>query len=90
MPRRLTTVPIVAELIRDRAHLAARPLRQRLVQVPFGLDNPYWEDDPDFAPERHITEIGLPRPAPNGSSPTSSGCSTSSRSTAPARSGNWC
>ncbi|NVI85973.1 wax ester/triacylglycerol synthase family O-acyltransferase [Actinomadura sp. BRA 177] len=56
------TVPIVAELIRDRAHLAARPLRQRLVQVPFGLDNPYWEDDPDFAPERHITEIGLPAP----------------------------
>jgi WS/DGAT/MGAT family acyltransferase len=56
------TVPIVAELIRERAHLAARPLRQRLVQVPLGLDNPYWEDDPDFAPERHITEIGLPAP----------------------------
>ncbi|NKZ07561.1 WS/DGAT/MGAT family O-acyltransferase [Actinomadura latina] len=56
------TVPLVAELIRDRAHLAARPLRRRLVQVPLGLDNPYWEDDPDFAPERHITEIGLPAP----------------------------
>ncbi|GAA1776686.1 wax ester/triacylglycerol synthase family O-acyltransferase [Actinomadura chokoriensis] len=56
------TVPLVAELIRERAHLAARPLRQRLVQVPFGLDNPYWEDDPDFEPERHITEIGLPAP----------------------------
>ncbi|MFA1538551.1 WS/DGAT/MGAT family O-acyltransferase [Actinomadura monticuli] len=56
------SVPLVAELIRDRAHLAARPLRQRLVQVPFGLDNPYWEDDPDFEPERHITEIGLPWP----------------------------
>lgn len=55
-------VPLVAELIRGRAHLAARPLRQRLVQVPFGLDNPYWEDDPDFDPERHITEIGLPAP----------------------------
>ncbi|TMR41487.1 WS/DGAT/MGAT family O-acyltransferase [Actinomadura geliboluensis] len=55
-------VPLVAELIRNRAHLAARPLRQRLVQVPFGLDNPYWEDDPDFDPERHITEIGLPAP----------------------------
>ncbi|MEO3829524.1 wax ester/triacylglycerol synthase family O-acyltransferase [Actinomadura sp. B10D3] len=56
------TVPLVAELIRSRAHLAARPLRQRLVQVPFGLDNPYWEDDPDFEPERHISEIGLPPP----------------------------
>lgn len=56
------TVPHVAELIRARAHLAARPLRQRLVQVPFGLDNPYWEDDPDFEPERHISEFGLPEP----------------------------
>ncbi|MFA1551951.1 wax ester/triacylglycerol synthase family O-acyltransferase [Actinomadura chokoriensis] len=56
------SVPLVAELIRDRAHLAPRPLRQRLVQVPLGLDNPYWEDDPDFEPERHITEIGLPSP----------------------------
>ncbi|GAA1894753.1 WS/DGAT/MGAT family O-acyltransferase [Actinomadura bangladeshensis] len=56
------TVPLVAELVRERAHLAARPLRQRLVQVPFGLDNPYWEDDPDFEPERHISEIGLPAP----------------------------
>src|SRR5688500_5300184 len=56
------TVPLVAELIRSRAHLAARPLRQRLVQVPLGLDNPYWEDDPDFEPERHISEFGLPEP----------------------------
>ncbi|MGI5207294.1 WS/DGAT/MGAT family O-acyltransferase [Spirillospora sp. CA-108201] len=56
------TVPHVAELIRARAHLAARPLRQRLVQVPLGLDNPYWEDDPDFEPERHISEFGLPEP----------------------------
>ncbi|TDC62981.1 wax ester/triacylglycerol synthase family O-acyltransferase [Actinomadura sp. GC306] len=56
------TVPAVAELVRARAHLAARPLRQRLVQVPFGLDRPYWEDDPDFDPARHIFEIGLPAP----------------------------
>ncbi|WP_433463742.1 WS/DGAT/MGAT family O-acyltransferase [Spirillospora sp. CA-128828] len=56
------TVPLVAELIRNRAHLAPRPLRQRLVQVPLGLDNPYWEDDPDFEPERHISEFGLPEP----------------------------
>ncbi|TYK52907.1 WS/DGAT/MGAT family O-acyltransferase [Actinomadura decatromicini] len=56
------TVEGVAELVRSRAHLAARPLRQRLVQVPFGLDRPYWEDDPDFDPGRHIFEIGLPAP----------------------------
>ncbi|MFS2292114.1 MAG: wax ester/triacylglycerol synthase family O-acyltransferase [Actinomadura sp.] len=56
------SVPQVAELVRSRAHLAARPLRQRLVQVPLGLDRPYWEDDPAFDPERHIFEIGLPAP----------------------------
>ncbi|GAA1539942.1 wax ester/triacylglycerol synthase family O-acyltransferase [Actinomadura kijaniata] len=56
------TVAAVADLVRDRAHLAARPLRQRLVQVPLGLDRPYWEDDPGFDPERHIFEIALPAP----------------------------
>ncbi|MFC5745132.1 WS/DGAT/MGAT family O-acyltransferase [Actinomadura rugatobispora] len=56
------TVADVCDLIRERAHLAALPLRRRLVQVPLGLDHPYWEDDPDFAPERHIFEIGLPSP----------------------------
>ncbi|WP_433334205.1 WS/DGAT/MGAT family O-acyltransferase [Spirillospora sp. CA-294931] len=52
----------LVRLVRDRAHLAARPLRQRLVQVPFSLDCPYWEDDPDFDPARHIFEIALPAP----------------------------
>ncbi|XVQ10104.1 WS/DGAT/MGAT family O-acyltransferase [Spirillospora sp. CA-255316] len=56
------TVDAIADLVRERAHLAALPLRQRLVQVPLGLDHPYWEDDPDFRPERHIYEIGLPAP----------------------------
>ncbi|MFF5258370.1 wax ester/triacylglycerol synthase family O-acyltransferase [Actinomadura viridis] len=56
------TVPAVVDLVRERAHLAALPLRQRLVQVPLGLDHPYWEDDPDFDPARHVLEIGLPSP----------------------------
>ncbi|MEW2356681.1 wax ester/triacylglycerol synthase family O-acyltransferase [Spirillospora sp. NPDC029432] len=56
------TVAAVARLVRERAHLAALPLRQRLAQVPLGLDVPYWEDDPHFDPERHIFEIGLPAP----------------------------
>ncbi|MBW8486653.1 WS/DGAT/MGAT family O-acyltransferase [Actinomadura parmotrematis] len=56
------TVEAAARLIGDRAHLAARPLRRRLVQVPLGLDRPYWEDDPDFDPARHISEIALPAP----------------------------
>ncbi|MEU6748295.1 wax ester/triacylglycerol synthase family O-acyltransferase [Spirillospora sp. NPDC046719] len=55
------TVEQVAGLVRERAHLAP-PLRRRLVRVPLGLDFPYWEDDPDFAPEKHIVEIGLPAP----------------------------
>ncbi|MFC7446973.1 wax ester/triacylglycerol synthase domain-containing protein [Rhodococcus daqingensis] len=29
-------------------------LRQRLVHVPFGLDHPYWVDDPDFSLENHL------------------------------------
>ncbi|GAA2434108.1 wax ester/triacylglycerol synthase family O-acyltransferase [Actinomadura vinacea] len=56
------TVAAIADLVRERAHLAALPLRQRLVQVPLGLDHPYWEDDPDFDPRRHVFEIGLPAP----------------------------
>ncbi|WP_131742727.1 WS/DGAT/MGAT family O-acyltransferase [Actinomadura roseirufa] len=52
----------VAELVRARAHLAPRPLRQRLVRVPLDLDRPYWEDDPDFDPARHVTEVSLPSP----------------------------
>ncbi|MEU5877763.1 wax ester/triacylglycerol synthase family O-acyltransferase [Spirillospora sp. NPDC047279] len=56
------TVDAMVELIGLRAHLAARLLRQRLVEVPLGLDHPYWEDDPDFDPRRHIYEIALPAP----------------------------
>ena len=37
-------------------------LRRRLVNVPLGLDQPYWIDDPDFDIEYHIREIALPRP----------------------------
>jgi WS/DGAT/MGAT family acyltransferase len=56
------TAAAVAELVRERAHLAALPLRRRLAQVPLSLDHPYWEDDPNFDPQRHIFEIGLPAP----------------------------
>ncbi|MCX6465681.1 MAG: wax ester/triacylglycerol synthase family O-acyltransferase, partial [Pseudonocardiales bacterium] len=37
-------------------------LRQRLVEVPFGLDQPYWVDEPDFDLEFHLREIALPAP----------------------------
>ena len=38
------------------------PLRRRLVEVPFGLDRPYWIEDPNFDLDYHIREIALPAP----------------------------
>lgn len=57
--------PITAETIRE--YIAARihlipPLRWRLVEVPFGLDLPYWIDDPELDLEYHVNGTGLPRP----------------------------
>jgi WS/DGAT/MGAT family acyltransferase len=37
-------------------------LRQRLVEVPFALDHPYWVDDESFDLEYHVRHISLPRP----------------------------
>jgi diacylglycerol O-acyltransferase len=36
--------------------------RQRLVEVPLGLDQSYWIDDPDFDIEFHVRELALPKP----------------------------
>jgi len=49
--------------VQNRLHLVD-PLRRRLVEVPFGLDRPYWIADPDFDLEFHVRQIGL---APPGS-----------------------
>jgi diacylglycerol O-acyltransferase / wax synthase len=38
------------------------PLRRRVVDVPFGLDHPYWVDDPDFDLDFHVRQIGLAPP----------------------------
>ncbi|KUH80816.1 MULTISPECIES: wax ester/triacylglycerol synthase family O-acyltransferase [unclassified Mycobacterium] len=38
------------------------PLRRRLVEVPFGLDRPYWVIDPNFDLEFHVRELRLARP----------------------------
>ncbi|HLR85408.1 MAG TPA: wax ester/triacylglycerol synthase domain-containing protein, partial [Nocardioidaceae bacterium] len=48
-------------LLEPRLHLAP-PFRQRLVDVPLGLGNPYWVDDPDFDLEFHLRELALPGP----------------------------
>ena len=45
----------------ERLHLL--PIyRRKLAEVPFGLDHPYWVDDPDLDLEYHVREIGLPAP----------------------------
>ncbi len=51
----------VRAVLEPRLHLA-RPLRQRLVEVPLGLGHPYWVDDPHFDIEFHLRELALPSP----------------------------
>jgi len=41
------------------------PFRWRLAEVPFGLDYPYWVDDPDFDLDFHVRELALPAPGSN-------------------------
>ncbi len=38
------------------------PLRWRLVEVPLGLDYPYWVEDADFDLDYHVRELALPAP----------------------------
>jgi diacylglycerol O-acyltransferase / wax synthase len=45
----------------DRMHLLT-PLRRRLVEVPFGLDHPYWIDDPDFDLDFHVRHSAVAPP----------------------------
>lgn len=47
----------------DRLH-QLEPLRRRLVEVPFGLDHPYWIADPDFDIDFHVRHSAV---APPGS-----------------------
>ncbi len=51
----------IIQTIKERAHLAPF-LRQRLVEVPFNADFPYWVRDESFDPEFHIRHIALPKP----------------------------
>ncbi|MGK2933071.1 MAG: WS/DGAT/MGAT family O-acyltransferase [Solirubrobacterales bacterium] len=51
----------VQNLIEERLHLLP-PFRWRLAEVPFGIDHPWWVDDPDFDIEFHVRELALPAP----------------------------
>jgi diacylglycerol O-acyltransferase / wax synthase len=48
-------------LLRQRMHLLP-PLRWRLLEVPFGVDYPYWIDDDDFDLSYHVRESAVPSP----------------------------
>ncbi len=47
--------------IERRLHLLD-PLRRRLRVVPFGLDHPFWIEDPDFDLDFHVRHAALPPP----------------------------
>jgi WS/DGAT/MGAT family acyltransferase len=51
----------ILQTINERAHLAPY-LRERLVEVPFNADFPYWVRDASFDPEFHVRHIALPEP----------------------------
>ncbi len=51
----------IIQTVKERAHLAPF-LRQRLLEVPFNADFPYWVNDEAFDPEFHIRHISLPKP----------------------------
>jgi diacylglycerol O-acyltransferase / wax synthase len=51
----------ICRLVSERLHQLP-PFRWRLVEVPFGLDHPYWIEDPDFDLDFHIRESAVPPP----------------------------
>src|SRR3954467_9815355 len=55
------TVQDLCRLVGQRLHLLP-PFRWRLVDVPLGLDLPYWIEDPDFDLDFHIRESAGPPP----------------------------
>jgi diacylglycerol O-acyltransferase len=57
---RVTFKQILAN-IESRLHLAAC-YRQKIVQLPYGLDHPYWIEDANFDLEFHVRHIALPKP----------------------------
>jgi len=58
---RPVTFDDVRSLVLERIHLVA-PFRRRLVEVPFGIDCPYWIEDPDFDIDFHLRHIAVPPP----------------------------
>jgi len=55
------TLARLTDVLAERVPLVP-VLRRKLLNVPLGLDQPYWIDDPDFDIEYHVRELALPRP----------------------------
>jgi diacylglycerol O-acyltransferase / wax synthase len=51
----------ICRMVSERIHLLP-PFRWKKVDVPFGLDHPYWVEDPDFDLDFHIRETAVPPP----------------------------
>src|SRR4051795_13001082 len=51
--------PDIHKLLEERLP-ALPPFRWKLAEVPFGLDFPYWIEDPDFDLHFHVRELALP------------------------------
>ncbi|MEA3184617.1 MAG: diacylglycerol O-acyltransferase / wax synthase [Ilumatobacteraceae bacterium] len=54
-------VEATKQTILERIELLA-PFRRRLVEVPLGLDLPYWIEDPDFDIDFHVRHHAVPPP----------------------------
>lgn len=55
------TIDDLCRMVTERLHLLP-PFRWKLVNVPLGLDLPYWIEDPDFDVDFHIRESAIPPP----------------------------
>lgn len=60
-PGGVVTVADLRRLMRERIHLIT-PFRWRLVEVPFGLDHPFWVEEAEVDLDYHVREIALPAP----------------------------
>jgi diacylglycerol O-acyltransferase len=60
-PGKLVRLKRIIKTLEERAHLAPY-LKQRLVEVPFNADFPYWVRDDSFDPEFHVRHLALPKP----------------------------
>ncbi|MEM7285730.1 MAG: wax ester/triacylglycerol synthase family O-acyltransferase [Actinomycetota bacterium] len=53
------------DVVRERFKIMVsnfEPFRRKLVEVPLGLDRPYWVDDAEFDLDFHVRHIGLAPP----------------------------